>query len=188
MKKTIIILSILVSLFVFYKIGDSYYSKYKRDQIVKEYERNDIKLRYLIFDNAAKKLKTNDLIFPCELRRGLWGTDVDVRVIQKKSEENNPKYKSFTDQLKKDISLDKDLEKFVSDEVFGVDTDIMGDLCTLIDPQSQTKISYYDKLLEKKYQILNGSLESVDISRITPDDLQEYKKAKVVENQFRMKY
>ncbi|MDV7458228.1 hypothetical protein R4643_12135 [Acinetobacter baumannii] len=189
-NKILIGILVLALSAILYIVGNYLYMQYDRNEHSKEYESNSYKIDKLIKNKATKDLKTNDLVFVCELRKSLWHTTVPLETIQLAAEDNSPKYKKFVREVTQDIFRDAQLKAFVKGEQSEVDLAIIGHLCTLLNSETGSSRSLYNKLLSQKYNIdlESGSLSYVDISKVTQEDLDEYLKAKKVEENIRLKF
>lgn len=187
MKKIIVIVSLIIFSLIIFFLGKRYYDNYQIEKFEKSYELKSYKLDKLIKDQAKNNIKTNDLIFVCELRKGLWDTDVSVDEIVKESELNSSKFRNYLSNIKSAINNDKEIKEFVEDDFNGA---IIGSLCTRINPDNGFDRSIYGDLLNKKYN-LSGSYKSlgdIDINLVTEDDLKEYQNAKIIEDRFRKNF
>lgn len=176
---------IIFSLIIFF--GKRYYDNYQIEKFEKSYELKSYKLDKLIKDQVKNNIKANDLIFVCELRKGLWNTNVSVDEIVKESELNSSKFKNYLSNIKSAINNDKEIKEFVEDDINGA---IIGSLCTKINPDNDFDRSIYGDLLNKKYN-LSGSYRTigdVDINNLTEDDLKQYQNAKIIEDRFRKNF
>ncbi|MEN8273601.1 hypothetical protein I8T81_09100 [Acinetobacter seifertii] len=189
-NKILIGILVLALSSILYIVGNYLYMQYQRNEHSKEYESNSYKIDKLIKNKATKDLKTNDLVFICELRKSLWHTTVPLETIQLAAEENSPKYKKFVMEVTQDIFRDAQLKAFVKEKQSEVDLEIIGSLCTLLNSKTGSSRSLYNKLLSQKYNIdlESGSLSYVDISKVTQEDLDEYLKAKKSEENIRLKF
>lgn len=189
-NKILIGILVLALSAILYIVGNYFYMQYQRNEYAKEYESNSYKIDKLIKNKATKDLKTNDLVFVCELRKSLWHTTVPLETIQLAAEDNSPKYKKFVREVTQDIFRDAQLKAFVKGEQSEVDLAIIGHLCTLLNSETGSSRSLYNKLLSQKYNIdlESGSLSYVDISKVTQEDLDEYLKAKKAEENIRLKF
>lgn len=189
-NKILIGILVLALSSILYIVGNYLYMQYQRNEHSKEYESNSYKIDKLIKNKATKDLKTNDLVFVCELRKSLWHTTVPLETIQLAAEENSPKYKKFVMEVTRDIFRDAQLKAFVKEKQSEVDLEIVGSLCTLLNSKTGSSRSLYNKLLSQKYNIdlESGSLSYVDISKVTQEDLDEYLKAKKSEENIRLKF
>lgn len=188
MKKLLIALLVCVAGVLIYKAGKSLYMDYQIKKFEEEYSINSMKLEMLISSQAEKHIKLNDLIFACELRKGLWETNVSVDNIQKISIDHNPRYKAFMQSLKKEILNDRGLNDFVNGDVLGFNDSVVGHICTLKNPETQSNKSLYNNLLSKKYKTNEDSIEGIDTNKISQEDLNEYLAAKEVEKKIRMNF
>lgn len=189
-NKILIGILVLALSSILYIVGNYLYMQYQRNEHSKEYESNSYKIDKLIKNKATKDLKTNDLVFVCELRKSLWHATVPLETIQLAAEENSPKYKKFVMEVTQDIFRDAQLKAFVKEKQSEVDLEIVGSLCTLLNSKTGSSRSLYNKLLSQKYNIdlESGSLSYVDISKVTQEDLDEYLKAKKSEENIRLKF
>ncbi|UGQ27959.1 hypothetical protein [Acinetobacter calcoaceticus] len=189
-NKILIGILVLALSSILYIVGNYLYMQYQRNEHSKEYESNSYKIDKLIKNKATKDLKTNDLVFVCELRKSLWHTTVPLETIQLAAEENSPKYKKFVMEVTQDIFRDTQLKAFVKEKQSEVDLEVVGSLCTLLNSKTGSSRSFYNKLLSQKYNIdlESGSLSYVDISKVTQEDLDEYLKAKKSEENIRLKF
>ncbi|MFJ1521817.1 hypothetical protein ACG59Z_18350 [Acinetobacter sp. ABJ_C1_1] len=189
-NKILIGILVLALSSILYIVGNYLYMQYQRNEHSKEYESNSYKIDKLIKNKATKDLKTNDLVFVCELRKSLWHTTVPLEAIQLAAEENSPKYKKFVMEVTQDIFRDAQLKAFVKEKQSEVDLEVVGSLCTLLNSKTGSSRSLYNKLLSQKYNIdlESGSLSYVDISKVTQEDLDEYLKAKKSEENIRLKF
>lgn len=189
-NKILIGILVLALSSILYIVGNYLYMQYQRNEHSKEYESNSYKIDKLIKNKATKDLKTNDLVFVCELRKSLWHTTVPLETIQLAAEENSPKYKKFVMEVTQDIFRDTQLKAFVKEKQSEVDLEVVGSLCTLLNSKTGSSRSLYNKLLSQKYNIdlESGSLSYVDISKVTQEDLDEYLKAKKSEENIRLKF
>lgn len=189
-NKILIGILVLALSSILYIVGNYLYMQYQRNEHSKEYESNSYKIDKLIKNKATKDLKTNDLVFVCELRKSLWHTTVPLETIQLAAEENSPKYKKFVMEVTQDIFRDAQLKAFVKEKQSEVDLEVVGSLCTLLNSKTGSSRSLYNKLLSQKYNIdlESGSLSYVDISNVTQEDLDEYLKAKKSEENIRLKF
>lgn len=189
-NKILIGILVLALSTILYIVGNYFYIQYQRNEYSKEYESNSYKIDKLIKNKATKDLKNKDLVFVCELRKSLWHTTVPLETIQLAAEDNNPKYKKFVRELTQDIFRDAQLKAFVKGKQSEVDLEIVGSLCTLLNSETGSSRSLYNKLLSQKYNIdlESGSLSYVDISKVTQEDLDEYLKAKKAEENIRLKF
>lgn len=182
-------MGVLLLSFVIYKVGTSLYFKYRMQKWEDEYQANSYKVDTIIVANAEKRLKLNDLIVVCELRKSLWNSKVSITEIQKTAELSNRKYKLFSDAVKKDLLENTDKSYLKTDE--DIDTDVIGKLCTQHYPDSpNAQNNVYSDLLSQKYK-LTGSQDSisyVDISLITNEDLSQYKSALEIEKKIRLNF
>lgn len=189
-NKILIGILVLALSAILYIVGNYFYMQYQRNEYAKEYESNSYKIDKLIKNKATKNLKTNDLVFICELRKSLWHTTVPFETIQLAAEDNSPKYKKFVREVTQDIFRDAQLKAFVKGKQSEVDSEVVGSLCTLLNSETGSSRSLYNKLLSQKYNIdlESGSLSYVDISKVTQEDLDEYLKAKKAEENIRLKF
>jgi len=189
-NKILIGILVLALSAILYIVGNYFYMQYQRNEYAKEYESNSYKIDKLIKNKATKDLKTNDLVFVCELRKSLWHTTVPFEIIQLAAEDNSPKYKKFVREVTQDIFRDAQLKAFVKGKQSEVDLEVVGSLCTLLNSETGSSRSLYNKLLSQKYNIdlESGSLSYVDISKVTQEDLDEYLKAKKAEENIRLKF
>ncbi|WP_075382520.1 hypothetical protein [Acinetobacter pittii] len=189
-NKILIGILVLALSAILYIVGNYFYMQYQRNEYAKEYESNSYKIDKLIKNKATKDLKTNDLVFVCELRKSLWHTTVPFETIHLAAEDNSPKYKKFVMEVTQDIFRDAQLKAFVKGKQSEVDSEVVGSLCTLLNSETGSSRSLYNKLLSQKYNIdlESGSLSYVDISKVTQEDLDEYLKAKKAEENIRLKF
>lgn len=115
-NKILIGILVLALSAILYIVGNYLYMQYDRNEHSKEYESNSYKIDKLIKNKATKDLKTNDLVFVCELRKSLWHTTVPLETIQLAAEDNSPKYKKFVREVTQDIFRDAQLKAFVKGE------------------------------------------------------------------------
>lgn len=188
MKKILLGVLILAIAFVLYKVGSRLYFNYQMDQFEEQSRIDDFKINQLVSTKASEKIKTTDLVYLCELRKELWDTDVSVDDIQKSAELNNKNYKNFITDIKTEIKKDNELSRIIKDSTFGFNTEIVGQLCTLKDPDSGYSRSIYNKLLYKKYKLNEDSISYLNENSITQQDLNEYLKAMQKAKEFRLKY
>lgn len=190
MKRKIFIgLVALIACFFVYKLGMRLYHNYTFSKIRENVEKRGDRVDNIILDSGGKDLKTNDLIYVCELRKALWNTNVDIETIQILAEHNNQKYKQFSKKMYTAVNNDKYvIEHSFNNKVDYKKSDVIGTLCTLVFPETQTNRSLYGKLLSQKYQVESGTIGDVDSSKITPEDLNEYDKAKIIEEKLRLRF
>lgn len=187
-KKIIISIVVLIGFFAIYKIGVKLYKAYLINKIGENVEiRSDI-IDYTILTDGEKDLKTNDLIYVCELRQSLWDTSVDTDTIQILAEQNNSKYKKFSEQVKKKIDASSEIKNLNLSSLNFKKSDVIGPLCTLVFPDTRIKRSLYYKLLSQKYKIDTGTIGVIDSSKITKEDLIEYRKALLIEEKLRLQF
>lgn len=166
------------------------YFKYQMKAIQRENTVNNLKFEKIILNSAEKKLKTNDLIFLCELKRSLGSVNVDFQDIYEQGIHNNTNLDNFMTVIKEDIAKDKELQKFSGDNDLSRNAKIVSYLCTIHDYETQISKSVYTKFLAKKYGLDTdfNSIAFVDVNELTEEDYAEFKKAKLVEKMFRSKF
>lgn len=187
MKKILIVVAVILISGLLVYLGNQYYKTYQTNKYIKEYELNSFRFDQLVDKESKKYIKTNDLIFLCELRKGLWNTDVSVDSIAKEAEGNSARYKNFVKKISLEIGKDKEMKEFIGNDI---NTQLIGTLCTRIDPDSQNDRSIYGDLLNKKYSLTGSfvTIGSLEMNEINEEDLTEYQKAKAAEERFRKKF
>lgn len=189
MKKLVIAALAVFFCFGAFMLGKNVYLNYKSKKYRENYDLQSYRFNKMISDISTKNnIKLNDLIFVCELRKGLWNTGTNINVIQNSSLANSQNYKNLVVAIKEGIEKDPELLGYTGKKTEDMNTHIIGNFCTLVDPETQSSRSMYSDLLRKKYQITQNSIGYVDMSAITKEDMYEYEKAKSVENKIRMMY
>ena len=188
-KKLLIGLIILVGCFFIYKVAYKVYKQYTFNKITENVEKVSNWVIFNILNDGEDELKTNDLIYVCELRKALWNTGVNVDTIQILAERNNQNYKRFSEKMHKVIHNSEYVIKHsYGNKVDYKKSDVIGVLCTLVFEDTQISRSLYNKLLSIKYQNDTGSIGDVEGSRITAEDFEEYRKAKIIEDKLRLQF
>ena len=190
MKKISLIVLIFIICGSFLFMGKSIYSNYQsqkhKDKIIKSIYKFD----QLFFEKANRDLKTNDLIFMCELVRSLKNDGVGIEKINDEGFKNNRNLKEFFNSINEDILKDKAYELVTGENTLDRNRIITAYLCTINDQGNPDRNSVYTKFLTKKYQ-LNTNFDSIgmlEMSRISDADIYEYKKSKLKEKEFREKF
>lgn len=183
-------MGILIFCSILFLLGKVIYFKFQINSINKENASNSLKFERLIFNKAEKSLKTNDLIFVCELTKSLMRDGVSVQDIYESSIKNSKKFKDFVEDIKKEITKDESLKKFMANGSSKENAIIINYLCTLKDWETQTSKSVYNKFLTKKYQLDTDfdSISFVDMRHISEADYKEFLKFKAAEREFRNKF
>lgn len=183
-------MGILIFCSLLFFLGKVIYFKFKINSINKENASNSLKFENLISEKAEKSLKMNDLIFVCELRKSLMRDGVSVQDIYESSIKNSKKFKEFVEDIKKEITKDESLKKFMANRHSNENEIIIHYLCTFRDSDTQIPKSVYTKFLTKKYQLDTDfdSISFVDMRHISEADYKEFLKSKETEREFRNKF
>lgn len=189
MKKKIIlgIVTIIIA-FIFYKVAVILYANYQFKKSETDYEIKSSKIDNII-TNHSKKIRLNDLIIVCELRKSFWNTsDISINTIQKEAEEADLGYKQFSTIVKADLLSQKDLN-FRDEE--DLNTALIGKLCTKHYPMKPSlKNNIYSDLLGIKYKLSSDqdSIGYLDKDTITSEDLSKYLTFLGIEKKIRLNF
>ena len=141
------------------------------------------KMDNIINSKAQKILKTNDLIFACELRRSMSG-DVSDDVVQEEAINNNEVYRKFSLDIKNTTPDNRDTPNAIRLN----NTTLLDSLCSY--HVGNHNLSVYSGYLLKKYDTeqLYSSVEQVGLERLTVDDRLQWAKAKQEEKKLRLSF